>query len=106
MSPCMASHFPPPEKAGGGALATASRMASNSAGYLRRQRLKEVHRRNSGRWVIVSMTLEEVHQPWLRRGRPRRHYEPSCCPAPRSDSESIAKLATNAAILCASLRRR
>src|ERR1019366_538401 len=31
MSPCMASHFPPPEKAGGGALATASRMALISA---------------------------------------------------------------------------
>src|SRR5665213_3595996 len=31
ISSCMASHFPPPEKAGGGALATASRMALISA---------------------------------------------------------------------------
>src|SRR2546426_4743092 len=31
MCPCIASHFPPPEKAGGGALATASSTAWNSA---------------------------------------------------------------------------
>jgi hypothetical protein len=56
----MASHFPPPEYAGGDAIATASRMAWNSAATVGETAVEEAKAGDRPVRVIVGVALEEM----------------------------------------------
>lgn len=65
----MACHFPPPEKAGGGALRDSIEDGLELGGDLRRQGLEKVQGRDGSSCIVRGVPLEELNPPWPRHNR-------------------------------------